>query len=107
MGVRFVNQSDKYLSMMNGCRTGMVELDMAFGTFGYEEILRRLGYSLVEETGARFHWGLNFSNLTGAGGILHKMYPQLGTFKRELQKFNAQGTYNNKFTFQLGLTSLP
>eukprot|EP00928_Gymnodinium_smaydae_P037642 TRINITY_DN26098_c0_g1_i1.p1 TRINITY_DN26098_c0_g1~~TRINITY_DN26098_c0_g1_i1.p1 ORF type:complete len:346 (+),score=62.13 TRINITY_DN26098_c0_g1_i1:1061-2098(+) len=102
--LRFVKGSESYLSMMNSVTTGMIELRMLKDTFAYESTLTRIGYEMLRTCGARFHWGLDFSQWSGADGLLQMMYPDVSKWLQQMDMFNAQGSYTNQYTILLGLS---
>ena len=107
MGVRPVAASDKALSMMFGCRTVMLELDMAHGTFAGMATLRTLGFRL-NAAGCRFHWGLNFDDGQANLRQIEQAYPQIEMWKRVAAVFNRKGTHTNSFLCSvLGLQTYP
>ena len=107
MGVRPVAASDKALSMMFGCRTVMLELDMAHGTFAGFATLRTLGFRL-NAAGCRFHWGLNFDAGQANRRQIEQAYPQIEMWKQVAAVFNRKGTHTNSFLCSLlGLQTYP
>jgi hypothetical protein len=65
-------------------------------------ILKELGDKLLA-LGGRFHWGLNFSQCIDTTPLAN-MYPKFDAFQTQLKKANALGTYNNRYTKDLGLS---
>ena len=107
MGVRFVAASDKPLSMMFGCKTVMLELDMVHDTFAGIATLRTLGFRL-NAAGCRFHWGLNFDDGQANWRQIEQAYPQIEMWKRVAAVFNRKGTHTNSFLCSLlGLQTYP
>lgn len=102
--LRFVAASNAHLSMMQGRRTAMIELDLLTGTLGTEEILYRYQES-VRALGARPHWGLEFDVLTG--GPLESLYPELSKWLTAYRALNATGTFRNRFTTRMGFDLAP
>lgn len=102
--LRFVAASDAHLSMMQGQRTAMIEMDLLTGTLGTEEILYRYQTS-VRALGARPHWGLEFDVLTGSGDRLASLYPMLGKWLATYRQLNAAGTFVNRFSTRMGFDS--
>jgi hypothetical protein len=66
-------------------------------------ILKELGDKLLA-IGGRYHWGLNFTQCIGATPLAN-MYPRFGDFQAQLNRANALGTYNNRYTKDLGLSA--
>jgi D-arabinono-1,4-lactone oxidase/FAD binding domain len=101
--LRFVNSSRAQLSMMQGRRTAMIEMDMLTGTYAGNEIMYRYetaSYAL----GGRPHWGLEFDLMSGNNELLSKLYPQLGRWLAVYKQFNALGTFDNRFTQRMGFS---
>jgi hypothetical protein len=103
--LRFVNKSEAHLSMMEGQRTAMIEMDMLTGTYAGSEIMYRYEAGMYS-LGGRPHWGLEFDFLSGNNDLLAKMYPKLGQWLAVYGQFNAHGTFNNRFTQRMGFTKL-
>lgn len=102
--LRFVNASQAQVSMMQGRKTAMIEMDMLTGTYASQEIMYRYETNMYA-LGGRPHWGLEFDTLNGSNGVLATMYPQLGTWLGVYQQFNAQGTFDNRFTRRMGFST--
>lgn len=54
--------------------------------------------------GSRPHWGLEFNVLNGNNGVLNYLYPNLNKWKKAYEAFNANGTFNNRFTDRMGFS---
>jgi len=104
--LRFVNASRAQVSMMQGRRTAMIEMDMLTGTYAGPEIMYRYE-NFSYELGGRPHWGLEFDSLTGNNGLLSKLYPKLDQWLAVYKQFNALGTFDNQFTQRMGFESMP
>jgi L-gulono-1,4-lactone dehydrogenase len=102
--LRFVDASQAQLSMMQGRKTAMIEMDMLTGTYAGQEIMYRYETNMYA-LGGRPHWGLEFDLLNGSNGVLSTMYPQLGTWLGVYQQFNALGTFDNRFTRRMGFST--
>lgn len=99
--VRFVAASRASLSMMEGGRTVMIELDMLNGTRGELEVMNRLE-NATYALGGRPHWGLDFDNLVGSGDLVDRMYPRADEWRTVYRRFNERGTFDNSFTRRMG-----
>lgn len=101
--LRFVQKTDAYLAMMQGSDTCMVEMPMLYGTFGAYETLRRYQEEMLRFSG-RPHWG-QVNNLSGAGGLIGKLYPELDRWLAVYRQLNARGTFDNAFTDRVGFST--
>lgn len=100
IAIRFVNNSEAYLSPMHHRDTCMVEIIMAQRTKGALEMysnIERASYAL----GGRMHWGqynyLNEEKVT-------QMYPALTKWKEVAAVLNSTGIFNNPFSNSVGLS---
>ncbi|HKU44061.1 MAG TPA: D-arabinono-1,4-lactone oxidase, partial [Polyangiales bacterium] len=103
--LRFVNASRAQVSMMQGRRTAMIEMDMVTGTYAGPEIMYRYE-TFSYELGGRPHWGLEFDSLTGNNALLSKLYPKLDQWLAVYRQFNALGTFDNPFTQRMGFETM-
>lgn len=103
MGVRFVADSEMFLSMMYGSKTLMIELDVAYGTWAGIDTLKDLGWRLMTKVGARVHWGLNFNVAQSNLNYIEQAYTNVSTWKGVARQFNARSTFTNEFLVALGL----
>ena len=95
MGIRFVKRCSNYLSMMYGSDVCTIELDMAYGTWGATDLMHQFEFHRIRESGARFHWGLNFEGFES--DLLPWLYPRLGDFRA--QKKMPLGSIFSVFPF--------
>ncbi len=100
IALRFVQNSEAYLSPMHHRHTCMVEVIMAKETKGALEM-----YSNIERTsyalGGRMHWGqYNYLNATRVS----EMYPALDSWKDVAKILNGTGVFNNPFSNSVGLS---
>lgn len=102
--LRFVDSSQAHLSMMQGRKTAMIEMDMLTGTYAGAEIMYRYETNMYA-LGGRPHWGLEFDTLNGSNGVLGTMYPELSTWLGIYAQFNARGTFDNRFTQRMGFST--
>lgn len=102
--LRFVDASQAHLSMMQGRKTAMIEMDMLTGTYAGAEIMYRYETNM-HALGGRPHWGLEFETLNGSNGVLGALYPELSTWLGIYAQFNARGTFDNRFTQRMGFST--
>ncbi|RLB45983.1 MAG: hypothetical protein DRJ42_28730 [Deltaproteobacteria bacterium] len=106
LSVRFVAASDDYLSMhydADGHASCTVEFPTLSATTGVRESFRRIQRTMLAR-GARPHWAMEFGTLTGNGGLLDAMYPELEKWKNAHRLFDATGVFANGFTDRMGFT---
>ena len=104
IALRFVKASEKYLSMMEGRMTMMIELIQMTRTEGGVELLDAYERGLDElAIGARPHWGqinrLNREEIEGA-------YPHLGDWLAVHGRLNASGVFGGPFARRVGFEEL-
>lgn len=106
LSIRFVKASDDYLSMHRdpaGHPSCTLEFPTLSATVGAHESFRRIQRAMLAR-GARPHWAMEFGTLTGNGGLLEEMYPDLATWKKARAFFDATGVFANGFTDRMGFT---
>jgi hypothetical protein len=104
IALRVVKASEKYLSMMEGRMTMMIELIQMTRTEGGVELLDAYERGLDElAIGARPHWGqinrLNREEIEGA-------YPHLGDWLDIHGRLNASGVFGGPFARRVGFEEL-
>jgi hypothetical protein len=106
IGVRFVKKSDAFMSMMHGHDTCMIEIPSMINTREWKEQLIDMEQELLA-IGGRPHWGLNMKFKGETRFRCESYYPRFHDWRRVYQKFNAKGTFDNKFTNRLSLSMRP
>lgn len=101
LGVRFIDASDHWLSMSYGRQTCSIEVPLILGTKSAETIMRRIEAALFVMSG-RPHWGQwNEMDYRKA----RSLYPRFEDWVRLYRKHNHYGTFENKFTKEMGFPS--
>jgi L-gulono-1,4-lactone dehydrogenase len=103
ISLRFVKQSEDYLSMQYGRDTCMIEIPMINGTIGGTEILKKYETALYQLSG-RPHWG-QINYLTAGRKLLLSMYPELQKWLAVYATLNASAMFENSFTDRCGFAS--
>jgi L-gulono-1,4-lactone dehydrogenase len=103
--MRFVKASHDYLSPEYESDTCMMDVPMMLGTIGDDQMYDRLQVHLIENCGARPHWG-KICNLVNGGQLLKQMYPKFDAFRTTVKFFNPNGTFNSRFSMRTGITEL-
>jgi hypothetical protein len=104
VAIRYVAPSHAYASPQYGRETVMFEVLMVKGTPQGKETLEDIERELLKLPGVRIHWGLQMGVMSNAGDQLRKMYPRWDAWMSVYRRFNAGGTFNNKFTDRLGIS---
>jgi hypothetical protein len=104
MCMRFVRQSEDYLSPEYKTDTCMIDVPMMLGTVGDDQMYDRLQLDLVK-LGARPHWG-KICNLVNGEELVRKMYPKFDAFLQTVAFFNPTGTFNSTFSYRTGLSKM-
>jgi hypothetical protein len=102
IALRFVKQSDAYMSMQHGGDTCMVELPMVTGTIGGREILDRIERAMFQ-FGGRPHWG-QVNRLTGSDNLIKSMYPKYDSWIAVFHELNSDGVFDSPFTYRCGFS---
>jgi L-gulono-1,4-lactone dehydrogenase len=100
ISLRFVKESDSYISMMEGHDTMMIELIMSNHTIGGMELLGAHEEALHNLKG-RPHWG-QVNSLTGSHGAVQAMYPRYADWQGVHEKLNATGVFDSPFGRRVG-----
>jgi FAD/FMN-containing dehydrogenase len=100
--LRFVQRTDAFMSMMQGCDTMMVELIMQTETEGGFELLAAHEDALYE-FGGRPHWG-QVNTLTEPA--LRLLYPELDRWLAVHARLNASGVFDSPFSKRVGLSAV-
>ncbi len=100
ISLRFVKASEKFLSMMHGCDTCMMEIIMAKETRGAVEMMHRYENELYRFSG-RPHWG-QINSLTGSHDLVKSMYPKYNKWLDIYKKLNKNGTFDSPFSKRVG-----
>jgi hypothetical protein len=103
VAVRFVKPSDALIAMQNGRATMMLEIIIVQGVKGDRELLRTYEQRMMEEFGARPHWGLDLKILEGDAWA-KVLYPRWNDWLSVYQRFNANGTFDGRVTDRLGIS---
>jgi L-gulono-1,4-lactone dehydrogenase len=103
--MRFVKASEDYMSPEYQQDTCMTDVPLMLGTVGEGQMFDRMQVDLLE-IGARPHWG-KICNLVNGPDLLKQMYPKFDTFKKTVQFFNPNGTFNSRFSMRTGITPVP
>lgn len=101
--IRFVKASDAMIAMQQGRPTMMLEIIIVKGVNNYMDLLRTYEQKLMEEFGARPHWGLDVKVLQGESWP-PQIYPRWEDWKQIYRQFNSQGTFDGRFTDRLGIS---
>jgi hypothetical protein len=104
ISLRFVKQSEDYLSMQYGQDTCMIEIPMINGTIGGKEILKRYEAALYK-FGGRPHWG-QMNYLASDRKLLNSMYPQFQKWLAVYADLNSSHMFDNSFTDRCGFSSV-
>jgi len=98
--MRWVAKSPGYLSMQP-VPTCMIEMPNILGVHGYPDIYFRYETMLVQQFGARPHWGqMNFLS----SDVIKKLYPNVDKWLAVFQKFNQNGRFSSVFTNRVGFS---
>lgn len=102
--MRFVQQSDDYLSPEYKADTCMIDVPLILGSIGDDQMLQRMQLDLVA-LGARPHWG-KICDLVNGEALIHKMYPKFDQFLDTVKFFNPKGTFNSSFSYRTGISKM-
>ena len=102
ISLRFVKQSESYLSMMNGRDTCTVEIPVVNYTFGGFELMD-LYENHVGKFKGRVHWG-QINTINTNRQLLLNDYPQFNIWFDVYKQLNKNGTFNNDFTNRMGIS---
>ena len=102
VGLRWVKASDAYLAPQYGRDSVMIEVPVLNGTPNQGETLERYVEFMVNQLGARPHWG---QRLTLTPAQLRRSYGEgaVDTFVRVRRQLDPLGTFDNPLTRSLGL----
>jgi len=103
ISLRFVAASGAHLAMQHGRTTMTMEVPMAVGIPGAEEVLRRYELELMSSMGARPHWGLDRNVLHGTDQVA-RLYPQWPRWRDAFRRLNPLGVFDGRFTDRLGIS---
>lgn len=101
--IRFVKAADAMIAMQQGRPTMMLEIIIVQGVNGYMDLLRTYEQKLMEEFGARPHWGLDVKVMQGETWP-PQIYPRWEEWKQIYRQFNSQGTFDGRFTDRLEIS---
>jgi L-gulono-1,4-lactone dehydrogenase len=104
MCMRFVKQSEDYLSPEYKSDTCMIDVPLILGTIGDNQMLDRMQLNLLA-IGARPHWG-KICNLVNGRELIGKMYPKFPQFLDTVAFFNPNGTFNGRFSMRSGISEM-
>jgi L-gulono-1,4-lactone dehydrogenase len=99
ISLRFVRQSNAFLSMMHGEDKCLIEVPLVYQTKGRFQILDKLEDELCLLGDIRPHWG-QYHNL-GKESI-RRLYPQLDRWLGVYKQMNTTGVFSNTFTDRCG-----
>ena len=104
IAIRFVKKSSALIAMQHGRDTMFMEV-IAMGQKARSiDQLRRYQQVMLDEFGARPHWGLDFNLLTSARAVA-ALYPDSWPrWLTQLRCFNPHGTFDGKVTDRLGIS---
>jgi hypothetical protein len=102
ISLRFVRETDAYMSMMQGRDTMMIELIMATHTVGGMELLAAHENALYSLDG-RPHWG-QVNTLTGSHDLIATMYPRYQDWQDVHSEINASGVFDGPFSKRVGIS---
>jgi hypothetical protein len=105
ISLRFVKESEAYMSMMYGRPTMMMELIQPTHTEGGFELLAAYEEALAE-LGGRPHWG-QVNTLTGSHDLLASMYPAYERWQDIHGRLNANHVFDSPFSKRVGISTQP
>jgi hypothetical protein len=103
VSLRFVAPSNAHLAMQQGRTTMTMEVPMAIGIPGAEEILWRYELEFMRNMGARPHWGLDRNVIRDAQTVRH-LYPKWDKWLEAYRRLNPVGTFDGRLTDRLGIS---
>lgn len=101
ISLRFVRQSNAFLSMMHGEDKCLIEVPLVYQTKGRFQILDKLEDELCLLGNIRPHWG-QYQNL-GKESV-RKLYPALDKWLAVYRQMNTTGVFSNTFTDRCGFS---
>ena len=107
ISLRFVQNSPFLIAPQQGRTTTMLEMGVAVGQRGADELLRTYEEELVRDFGVRPHWGLDLRVLRGDRAV-RALWPD--TWDKWLTAFrtqNASGVFDGEVTDRLGISMRP
>jgi hypothetical protein len=105
ISLRFVKGSSAFLDPHFGDGpVATLEIQSLVGVRHMEATLREEEWALMRNFHARPHWGLDFDAIQGEA-TLRALYPRYEDWKRQFQRLNSAGVFNNQFTDRVGLSS--
>jgi len=102
--LRFVQQSNAYLSMSSQQATMMCEIDTLINTGkenGQYTLMDQVETLVLKDQNCRMHWGLDFDKATSIQG-----YPMYENWIKYYAKFNKRNTFSGPFTTRFHLDEL-
>jgi hypothetical protein len=102
--MRFVKESDDYMSPEYRSDTCMIDVPMVLGTIGGDQMYDRMQVDLLA-LGARPHWG-KINNLVNGEDLIRKMYPKYDSFLKTIAFFNPNGNFNGRFSYRTGISKI-
>ena len=104
MGMRFVKQSKAYMSPEYQKEAAYIDTPFLTETKATETLLEDYQQIMLKHGGVP-HWGKINSVLDGRHELIPQLYPVYKIWKKVLQRFNPNGTFDNMYVQRLGLRS--
>lgn len=104
IAVRFVKRSRAYLTPEYDKDVAYIDAPFLLGINGNEFMLEKYQELMLKNYGIP-HWGKTNNILDSNPDQLQTLYPKLSEWKTVIRKFNPDGTFSNKFSERLKLTT--
>ncbi len=104
--LRFVNQSNAFMSMTNNQVSAFMEMGILVGSNGSDEFLKSYERLFIEKFGARPHWGLDLDILSNVDQVRALYGSSCDEWLAVYQDMNSTGVFNGQFTDRLGISVL-
>jgi hypothetical protein len=104
IAVRFVMRSKAFLTPEYEKDVAYIDTPFLLGINGNEFMLEKYQEIMLKNYGIP-HWGKTNNILDNNPDHLQTLYPKLNEWKTIIKRFNPNGTFNNKFSDRLKLTT--
>lgn len=106
IAVRFVKSTDNFIAMQQGRDSMFMEVIMLRETNGAEQLLKTYQRTMMNDFGARPHWGLDLKILRSEAAA-KALYPMWDDWMAQYRRFNQTGTFDGRVTDRLGISVRP
>ena len=102
--LRFVDQSNAFLSMTNNQVSAFMEMGILVGSNGSDELLKGYERLFIEKYNARPHWGLDLDILSNIDQVKSLYGTSCDEWLAVYHDMNSTGVFNGQFTDRLGIS---